>query len=46
MTNKSKVISGVLATLAGVCFITGIALLTNEGSSAENGTYKETIVNN
>lgn len=46
MTNKSTVVSCVLASLAGVCFITGISLLTNEGGSAENGTHKEITINN
>ena len=46
MTNKSTVVSCVLASLAGVCFITGMTLLTSEGSSSNHGTYKETATNN
>lgn len=46
MTNKSTVVSCVLASLAGVCFITGMTLLTSEGSSANNGTYKEIVTDN
>lgn len=45
MTNKSTVVSCVLASLAGVCFVTGISLLTNEGSAVNNGTHKEIIIN-
>lgn len=46
MTNKSTVVSCMLATLAGVCFITGMTLLTSEGSAAVNGTYEEITSNN
>lgn len=46
MTNKSTAVSCILASLAGVCFIAGMTLLTSEGSAANNGTYKETASNN
>ena len=41
MINGSTVISYTLAALAGVCFVTGIALLSNEGSVIEHGARKE-----
>lgn len=46
MINKSTVVSCVLASLAGVCFITGMTLLTSEGSAANDGAYKEITANN
>lgn len=45
MINKSKVASYVLASVAGVLFVTGIALLTNEGGAGDNGTHEETTIN-
>ena len=41
MRNGSTVVSYALATLAGVCFITGITLLSHEGSVVEHGTREE-----
>lgn len=46
MNDKSTVVSCVLAALAGVCFVTGVTLLTSEGSAVSHGAYKETIINN
>ena len=45
MTNGSTVISYTLAALAGVCFVTGLALLSNEGSVIEHGPRKEIYSN-
>ena len=45
MKNKSKAVSYTLAALAGVFFATGIALLSDEVDSANNGTCEETIFN-
>ncbi len=42
MTKKSKVVSCILAVLSGVCFVSGMALLTNEGSAVDYGTREET----
>lgn len=42
MNNGTTVVSYVLAALAGVCFVTGISLLSNEGSVINNGSYEET----
>jgi hypothetical protein len=44
MTKISKVTSYVLAALAGVCFVTGVALLTDEGSAMKNGLREETNI--
>lgn len=41
MNNSSTIISYALAALAGVCFITGVALLTDEGSDLNNGKREE-----
>lgn len=41
MNNGSTLISYALAALAGVCFVTGIALLSDEGSEVDHGTYQE-----
>lgn len=46
MSNKSTVVSCVLASLAGICFVTGVALLTSEGSVVDNGTHEEITANN
>lgn len=46
MTNKSKVVSYILAAISGVCFVTGIALLTDEGSAVNHGVREETNINN
>lgn len=41
MFNGSTVISYALAALAGVCFVTGVTLLSTEGSVIDNGPRKE-----
>lgn len=43
MSDKNIVLSYVLA---GVCFVTGVTLLTDEGSAAEHGLRKKTNFNN
>lgn len=45
MNNGSTVISYTLAALAGVCFISGLALLSNEGSVVDHGPRKEIHIN-
>lgn len=45
MNSKFTVVSCTLAALAGVCFVTGLALLSNEGSDLEHGTRKEIYSN-
>lgn len=37
MNNASNVVSYALAALAGVFFVTGLALLTDEGSAMNHG---------
>lgn len=44
MNNGSTIISCVLAALAGVCFVTGVTLLSNEGSELDHGTREETRI--
>lgn len=44
MKTKSTVVSYVLAALAGVCFVTGVALLTDEGSAMKNGIREKTSI--
>lgn len=39
---KQLVVSGVLATLASVCFVAGVTLLSFEGGAGDNGQSKET----
>ncbi len=41
MDNNSTLISCTLAALAGVCFVTGIALLSDEGSDLNDGPHEE-----
>lgn len=41
MNNGSTLVSCTLAALAGLCFVTGIALLSNEGSDVNHGTCEE-----
>lgn len=41
----NNVLSYALATLAGVCFITGVTLLSHEGSVVEHGPREETTRN-
>ena len=45
MNNGSTVISCTLAALAGLCFVTGIALLTDERGVVEYGPREETNIN-
>ena len=45
MNGGTTVVSCTLAALAGVCFIRGLALLSNEGGAMEHGTRKETYIN-
>lgn len=44
MNNGSSIVSYVLVALAGVCFVTGVSLLTNEGSDISHGSYEETHI--
>lgn len=37
----SNVVSYTLAALAGVCFVTGLSLLSNEGSVVDHGPREE-----
>ena len=45
VNNKKTAISYILATLSGICFVTGISLLVYEGSAEKHGKYEETVVN-
>ena len=45
VNHKKTVISCVLAALSGLCFVSGVSLLVYEGSAEEDGTYKETVIN-
>lgn len=45
MADKPTVVSCILAALAGVCFISGISLLSNEGSAVKNGVCEKTDFN-
>lgn len=45
MTNKSTFLSCTLAAIAGVCFVTGLALLSDEGSDLNYGPRKEIYSN-
>lgn len=45
MNNKSTVVSYALAALAGLCFVTGISLLSDEGSVTDHGPRKENVSN-
>lgn len=38
MDNGSRVVSYTLAALAGVCFITGLSILTDGRGMADHGT--------
>ena len=42
---KQLVVSGVLATLASVCFVAGVALLSVEGGTDTHGPSKEASIN-
>lgn len=42
MNNGSKFMSCVLAAIAGVCFVAGLSLLSDEGSDLNYGTHEET----
>ena len=46
MSDRNTVLSYALAALAGVCFVTGVILLTDEWSAAEHGLRKKTNFNN
>jgi hypothetical protein len=41
---KQLVVSGVLATLASVCFVAGVALLSFEGGTDTHGQSEETNI--
>ena len=41
----NNVVSYALAALAGVCFVTGLALLSDEGSVIDHGAREETYSN-
>ena len=45
MKDKTTVVSYVLAALAGVCFVTGMALLTDEGSAMKDGVCEKANIN-
>lgn len=45
MNKGSTIMSYALAALAGVCFVSGIALLSDEGSDLNNGPREETHYN-
>ena len=45
MNNGSTFISCALAALAGICFVTGITLLTDEGSDVIYGPREENYRN-
>ena len=44
MNNGSTIVSYVLAALAGVCFVTGVSLLSTEGSDVNHGTREEASI--
>lgn len=47
VNNKKKtVVSGILAVISGLCFVSGVSLLVYEGSADEHGACKETAVHN
>ena len=41
MTNSSSVISYALAAIAGVCFVQGLAILSNKGGMVDHGESKK-----
>ena len=41
MNNRSTVVSYALAALAGICFVTGLSLLSDEGSEKIYGPREE-----
>ncbi len=45
MNNGSSVISYTLAAIAGVCFIQGLAILSNRGEVVDHGKSKKTGYN-
>ena len=45
MNNGSTFISYTLAALAGICFVTGLSLLSDEGSDKEYGPREENHIN-
>ena len=42
---KQYVVSGVLATLAGMCFVAGVTLLSFEGGNETHGQSKTSSIN-
>ena len=46
MKDKNKVASFVLAALAGVCFVTGVSLLTDEGSVVKHRLREKINIDN
>lgn len=46
MGDKNTVVSCVLAVLAGVCFVSGVSLLTDEMGAVKHGARKEINFNN
>ena len=46
MKDKNKAVSFVLAALAGVCFVTGVSLLTDEWGVAKHGLRKKINIDN
>lgn len=46
MKDRRTVVASVLAALSGICFVTGVTLLTNEGGAEAHESCKEFNVNN
>lgn len=46
MKDKRTVVASILAALSGICFISGVTLLTNEGGAETHEPRKEFNVNN
>lgn len=44
--SKQLVLSGILATLASVCFVAGVTLLTVEGGTVTHGTSEGINIDN
>ena len=45
MSNNTAVISYTLAAIAGVCFIQGLAILSNGGRMVDHGEIKKSSYN-
>lgn len=45
MNNGSTLVSCTLAALAGLCFITGLSLLTDERGAVDYGPREENHIN-